>query len=463
MTKFEQALHSLFAFSASTRWIPCAGSMAYPANTADGGDAGEYADEGTAAHTLASDCLKNKTDAIEHLGRIIKGGKREFEVTEEFADHVQTYVDDVRRRSAGGYLMVEQRVSLEGVEGFDETNYGTSDAVIAMPGVIIDHDTGAIEDSWGVVEDLKFGQGERVYAWLPATATSLFVMDKWMGETDETIQVEPNYQLMMYALACLRDIELLVDRPKGIMIVISQPRVGSMSELWVPIAVLERFAIFAADAYKKAELAMGLGVEACEAHDAMVTGPLSSKFFSAGEKQCRWCKAATCRARDAKVREEVGADFDTIGDKPPKVPVSAPQLAKAMLAVPFIADWCNAVMAQAHGLVAAGTDIIGPDNKPYKFVEGKQGKRKWSDPKAAEAALLANLPREKVYTEVLITAPAVDKLFKKKAVRQTWEDVFKPLVKQAPGKPTLVMGSDPRAPFSPNAGADEFDVEEDDE
>ena len=437
-----ESVHSLFAFSASPRWIPCPGSMAYPANTADTGeDAGVYADEGTAAHTLAALCLKDKVPyAHMWVGKKITGGKREFEVTEEFADHVQTYVDDVRRRSIGGYLMVEQRVSLAGIEGFDESNYGTSDAVIA------------IKDQ-GVVADLKFGQGEKVYAWAPATKESLFVMDRWDVLNERMHPVEPNYQLMMYALACLRDISLLIDKPKGITIVINQPRVGILSELWVPIAVLERFAVFAADALKRAEFAMGLGVEASE----------KTGLFTPGEKQCRWCKAVSCKAREAKVREEVGADFDVIGTKPPVAPVDSKRIARALLAVPFVADWCNAVMAQAHALISAGTDIVGPDDKPYKFVEGKQGKRKWKNAKAAEEALLANLPREKVYKEVMITAPAAGKLLGKKATKQTWDDIFVPLIGQAPGKPTIALGSDPRPVFSPNAGADEFDVEEGDE
>lgn len=440
-TKLAEAIHSLFAFSASPRWIPCPGSMAYPENTAEGDDAGEYADEGTAAHTLASHCLKQKVEAASFIGQIIKAGKREFTITDEFADHVQTYVDDVRRRAMGGYLMVEQRVSLDGVEGFDESNYGTSDAIIA------------IKDT-GVVEDLKFGQGEKVYAWLPAYEGALFTVEAYLGDEDDSgTSVEPNYQLMMYALACLADIRLLIDEPKGVTIVINQPRLGMVSELWVPIAVLERFALFAADALKRAELAMGLGVKAVEAE--------ADKYLNPGEKQCRWCKAlARCPAAAKKAQEETAAGFDIIADNPPVVPVDAKHIAKAMLAVPFVAEWCRAVMAKANELVSAGTEIIGPDKKPYKFVEGDLGSRKWKNAKAAEEALLATLDRDKVYVEKMITAPAAAKLLKKKKTMETWTDIFEPLIGRAPGKPMLVLGSDPRPPYSPAADADEFDVEE---
>lgn len=456
MTK--QPEHSVFAFSASPRWIPCPGSMAYPENLEQGGDAGEYADEGTAAHTLASWVLKTKTQRCEdYIGQKIQAGKRVFEVTDEFADHVQTYVDDVQRRAIGGFLMVEQRVTLAGVEGFDESNYGTSDAVIARPQQGISTTT-----PYGVVCDLKFGQGEKVYAWQPAYDGALFTMDMYApnsssyGSYDEIITVEPNYQLMMYALACLADIRLLIDEPKGIMIVINQPRLGILSELWVPIAVLERFALFAAEALYKAKNAMALGVADVERQ--------ADKYLNPGEKQCRWCKAlARCPAAAKKAEEETAAGFDVITDEPPKVPTDAKRIARAMLAVPFVADWCRAVMARANEMVAGGQEIIGPDKKPYKFVEGDLGSRKWKNPKAAESLLLANLPREKVYVEKMITAPAAAKLLNKKATKEMWSDMFEPLIGRAPGKPILVLGSDERPPYSPVSEADEFDVEESDE
>lgn len=452
MTKLDEAIHSLFAFSASPRWIPCPGSMAYPENTAEGDDAGEYADEGTAAHTLASHCLKQKVEAASFIGQIIKAGKREFKITDEFADHVQTYVDDVRRRAMGGYMMIEQRVSLDGVEGFDESNYGTSDAVIAIEPRMIG------DNSYGVVEDLKFGQGEKVYAWLPAYDGALFTMEAYLGdENDANTLVEPNYQLMMYALACLADIQLLIDEPKGILIVINQPRLGMMSELWVPLAVLERFALFAAEALAKAQRAMTLGVKHVETD-------ITEGYLNPGEKQCRWCKAlARCPAAAKKAEEETAAGFDIIADNPPVVPVDTKHIARAMLAVPFVAEWCRAVMAKANELVGAGTEIIGPDKKPYKFVEGKSGSRAWKNAKLAEEALLANLPRDKVYIEKMITAPVAGKLLDKKATKQTWADIFEPLIGRAPGKPMLVLGSDPRPPYSPASDSDEFDVEETDE
>jgi Protein of unknown function (DUF2800) len=443
-------LHSVFAFSASPRWIPCAGSMAHPQNVAEDTDGGYYANEGTAAHTIAANILKhNRTPAV---GDVMTVGKDKITVTDEMLDHIATYIDDVQRRAIGGYLMVEQRVTLDGVEGFDKTNYGTSDVIIAMPA----HDG---RKAYGVVEDLKFGQGEKVYAWQFARPNAPFKMVMYLDSTDSA-EVEPNYQLMMYALAALADIRLLVDEPDHILIVINQPRLGILSELRVPIAVLERFAVFAGDALKKAEMAMGLGVEACEKADAInPTNP--HKFFTPGEKQCRWCNAPNCKARAAKVQAEVAADFDVIAANPPVVKTDAKAVAKAMLAVPFIMDWCNAVMVQANVMVSGGIEILGPDQKPYKFVEGQLGDRKWKKAAEAEMALLANLPPEQAYApRKILSAAKAAKLLDRKKTKELWNDVFAPLIGRAPGKPILVQGSDPRPPYTAASTPDEFDVEE---
>jgi hypothetical protein len=431
--------HAVHAFSAAPRWIPCPGSMAYPENTRDSGDGGFYANEGTAAHAVAARLLLEKNPRLPDA---LVAGKHTIELTDEFLTPVQTYVDDVKRRALGGYLHVEQKVSLEGVEGFTDANYGTSDVIIAMP-------ARGKAKAYGVVEDLKFGQGERVYAYTVAQPGAPFVFQIY-NEADEPINVEPNYQLMLYALAALRDIEMLVGEPEYILLVINQPRVSILSELRVPIAVLKRFAVFAFERYELSLTAMKHGSEARN---------FTKLYLNAGEKQCRWCQRGVCETRDLKVQEETASDFEVIEEKPPFAPTDPIRLAKAMRALPFIHDWAKAVMAKANEMVGAGIEVIGPDNKPYKFVEGDLGDRKWKDVAAAEAALMGLLDGDKIYKpKQLITAPAAEKLFKKQP--EVWKDIFKPMIGRAPGKPKLVMGSDPRPPFSGAAESDEFDTED---
>lgn len=452
--KPAESIHSLLAFSASPRWIPCPGSMAYPENTAEGVDGGFFANKGNASHEIASVCLKDKSEAIkaaDWIGKSMKIGNDTIEVDETMADHVQTYVDDVRRRAIGGYLMVEQRVSLADVEGFDETNYGTSDAVIAIEAVQYPL---SYTPAYGVVEDLKSGQGEKVYAWEYAKPDSPFTMtiyDVGITEGDIGIEVVPNYQLMMYALASLSTFEILVGRVAFVRIVINQPPLGSIQELDVPINVLERFALFAASAKDRAETALGLGVKAIEEYP--------KQWLKPGDKQCRWCRAqARCPALQAHLQDEIGAEFDVIDENfKPAVPVDVKRLARAYRVLPLLAEWSKAVAAKVREEVNAGSKVIGADGKPMKFVEGEQGGRKWSDEAKAEALLVGQLGPKAYAPQKILTAPAAGKLLDKRATKELWTDVFAPLIKRAPGSPVLALGSDPRPPFSGVADASEFE------
>ena len=61
--------HSRLGPSATTRWMPCPGSVAacadYPRET------NEFAAQGTAAHEMAEKCLRQDDDADKFLGEFI--------------------------------------------------------------------------------------------------------------------------------------------------------------------------------------------------------------------------------------------------------------------------------------------------------------------------------------------------------------------------------------------------------
>lgn len=419
--------------------------MTFPENLADG-DSSTYADEGTAAHELAAECLKRGVDATAHIGRVFTINKRDYEVTEEFANYVQVYLDDVRNRAAGGHLLVEQRVDLSDWLGPDQG--GTSDAVIAMP---IAYNV--------TIEDLKFGRGERVYAWVRATEKSRFtvsIIDPFSPADEEPqyIEVEPLFQLMLYGLGSLPLVDLLMDRIDTITLVIAQPRVDSISELTITAADMQRFAAFVKGA-----------IDDC--NQAMILEPNSPDhmfYLNPGEKQCRWCRAKTRCAKLAQhIQDEVQMDFEAVANdgQPhrPLVPTAdLDALGRAKLAIPLIQVWCQAVNAEVDRLVGEGEKVIGPDGKPYKFVKGKDGNRAWINEKDAEGALVGVLPADKAYApKKIITPSAAAKLLDKKATKETWKDMFEPLIRRPPGKPVLAMGSDSRAPYTKSAGAEEFE------
>lgn len=405
--------HSLFSPSAAHRWMACPGSMSFPENREQGGSS-TFADDGTATHAFAAEALDGHP---KEVGSLVEINSQEYVLDEERAIRVQGYVDDVRGRAIGGHLFVEKKIDLSDYLG--EGQGGTADAAIALPAKRL-----------GIIEDLKDGSGEKVWASYcvkPATATTPEVR-------------EPNPQLALYALGALPEFELFgpIDT---MLLVIYQPKLNHIDEFPISVADLLAFG-------ERAKLAVA------RAND-------SPPELNPGTKQCRWCRAKTrCQALAAFVEAETRSDFETIAATGASVPTGSPELAKAYEAVPLIEQWCRAVSAEMQRRVAAGESILGADGQAYKYVEGKEGARKWLNEEAAEAALLGQLPREKVYTQPkVITAPAAAKILDKKATKELWKDLFEPLIGKPRGQPIMVMGSDPRPPFTGEAKADDFEDE----
>jgi Protein of unknown function (DUF2800) len=398
--------HKLFAPSKSSMWIACPGSMAFPQNQNPDEGGSSYADDGSATHWFGSELLQHG-----HVTRLVTINGKEYILDEEREERVHGYVDDVRRRAIGGYLFVEQFVDLSHILGPDQG--GTTDVAIALP-----------SKRMGIIEDLKDGAGEKVYA---------------------SHQGEPNPQLALYALGMLPSFELFgpIDE---VLLVIYQPKLNHIDEFSI---TREALLAFGAKAKAAVELAGA----------AMVAGPDSlttAGYLNPGEKQCRWCRAkANCPGLAQFVADEVRLEFDDASGST-IVARDTKNLAKHYQSVPLIEDWCRAVKVELQKLVAEGEQVIGPDGKPYKFVEGKEGARKWTDENAATAALVGQLG-PKAYTEPkLLTAPSAAKLLDKAKTKALWKDIFEPLISRPRGQPILTVGSDPRPPVSGVATAEDF-------
>ena len=414
------AQHYFFSPSKSEMWLHCYGAMAMPENQAEGGSS-TFADDGTASHTWGAQCLIQGMDAESLLGESMTINGKEYVLDDERSHYIQAYLDDVRRRAFGGQLFVEYRVDL--AEWIGEGGSGTCDAGIYVP-----------QHEMIIVEDLKYGQGDKVSA------------SYAISQGNDTRR--PNPQLALYALGLLADLALLGPVSR-VLLVVSQPRLGHIDEFEMTVPEL---------------LAFGEKVKAAiaENNEALLLGqsdPDLQLYLTPGEKTCKWCRAKTNCPKLAKfVSEQVKLDFDTVDvDPPPVAPTDPGQLGKAMAAVGLIEGWCRAVRTEVFRLLTQNVEVIGPDGKPYKFVEGKSGKREWTDLEKAEALLLGRFPPEKVYEpRKIITAPKADKLFKK-AQRQEWDEVFSQYVAKRPGKVSVALGSDPRPVYSGAAEAEEFD------
>ena len=384
--------------------MACPGSTVLEADYPD--TSSVYADEGTAAHTLASWVLEGGLPADTYIGGEIKVGERSFTVSEDMAAYVQDYAKLVCEYAEGGTLMVEQRVPIGHLTG-EEGATGTSDAVIVKRNELI-------------VVDLKYGMGVRVDG-------------------------EDNPQLQMYALGALEEFGILGDF-EIVTMVIHMPRLNHVSEWSIPVAQL---------------LAFGdeVTVSANIAHDAQDVLAKNDKldwmYLNPGEKQCRFCKAkATCPALRAEMADVVHdtATLDDFAELLPHTPDSQTgdnYLSIAMAKVGLVEDWCKAIRAEVERRLLMGKQVEG-----FKLVEGKRGNRKWVDPKAVESLFKSfRLRQDEAYDFSLISPTTAEKVFKENPKR--WAKVQEHIT-QSTGKASVAPATDKRPALDVQSVADDF-------
>jgi hypothetical protein len=379
----------------------------------------EYADEGTAAHFLASECLKSGAHPSVYLGRKIvvdalgnavfyahddRPAGVHFEVDADMAGHVNHYVQAVRGQ--GGEMLVEQSLPIAWMTG-EESASGTADAVVFKGGEL-------------QVHDLKYGMGERVLA-------------------------ENNPQLQIYGLAALEEYSMLGDFT-SLRLFIHQPRVTPTPSEWLfPIEGWSDFADkVKARAYHALQVLRG------EHPDAVV------HHLRPAEAACRWCKAkADCPALSRLVQDTVGAelmDLDTLEQATSLAAADPESLSVKLTAVPLIETWCKAVRAEAERALFAGEIVPG-----YKVVQGKRGNRAWADATQAETVLKGmRLKVEEMYNLKLISPTTAEKLSKVGTIGpRQWKKVQE-LIVQPEGKPSVAPETDPRPPISVHVASEDL-------
>jgi len=119
-----------------------------------------------------------------------------------------------------------------------------------------------------------------------------------------------------------------------------------------------------------------------------------------------------------------------------------------------------AVRGEVERMVAGGMTIEGPDGLAMKIVEGKKGNRAWAegleDKIAGLLSGMAGVGPDKAFKPRQVITPSVaDKMLGKKR-KAEFEAVLLPYVRQAPGKPKIALGSDPRPPYEGAATESDF-------
>lgn len=431
--------HAVHSPSGAKKRHTCPGSLAMEAGLPNEGN--DYTDEGTAAHALASMCLKENSHPSGYLGRILtiingvyvenptEAGAtdtvRTYTVDVEMAGKVNVYVQSVRKFAEGNTLDVEQALPIGHVSG-EEGATGTGDAIIVTA------DYKELQ-----AHDLKYGMGVEVSA------------------------VE-NPQGLYYLSGALElhraEFEAIGEMPERFRFVIHQPRLDHLSEWSCTYDELMAWQAKARKAEDYARTALAQKESWIHTEDPPVLVP--------GEH----CKSAFCRARascpalDKFVTRSVQCDFPVMltmkkADVAALIPKDLTELGAKYAVLDIVADWVKQVRARCEGV------LFDSNNAPevqqalgLKIVQGKKGNRSWSSAEDAIALLKKmRMKTEEIFDLSVKSPPALEKQLAETPKR--WQRILDAkLITQPDGKPSVAPLDDKRPALDITPKADAFEV-----
>lgn len=394
MSSHADRAHNAWSASATSRRAYCLGSLVMEAQVEGEDNETIHAARGTAAHTVAEKCLRDGSDAIEHLGLVVKTKKFEIEVDEELVNSAQVFIDYVRGRLAkykaetgrdDAVLVIEQKFSLNEL-GTPFDAGGTGDAVMYFP-------------AWRLLEiaDLKNGRG--------------YVSEK------------ENMQLRSYATgALLANPQHEVDE---VWSTIVQPRLPGHNPVRTePISTGELIS-WTAELLGTMQKAKQAEVEFYQAGaNSVLMDEWVDKWLKPGN--CTFCKRdGNCPKQRAEALAVAGVWFEPdtgeakIGNQP--ADMSPEKLAETLNLLDMLEGFVSAVRAYAHSQAENGVEIPG-----YQLVE-KIGNRKWKDEDALAVSLLSpdvGLTEDEIYDRKLRSVAQLEKVLgakRKGLIEHLWE------------------------------------------
>ena len=381
--------HSALGPSGAHRWLECPGSVNAEAIIRRANPSSDtssvYAAEGTRAHDLAERLLLNP-DLPE------PGDEIDTMDDVDMLRHCLRYRDYCLNLSPGDEYWVEQRVKMPRVH---KDCYGTADFAVYCPEYRHLH-----------IVDLKYGQGERVEV-------------KW------------NPQALLYAEGTRQYLysEHRI-KPKYFTVHIFQPRAMHA----------ENIASFQLTNTQLDDWVSNAHVKALETQ-------IDTETFNPGDKQCRWCLAAPCKARAAQMDAVFADYFDDLDEdiedvtsalKRHDFEISDEDLSQWLQKIGTVKSFVAQLEALAYSRAMDRTKIPG-----FKLVEGRGSYH-------ADVEALEFILGDRVYKNPEIRSKTD---LQKELGSRLFNKLVKPCYKRSPGKPTLVAESDPRRPWDANADA----------
>ncbi len=301
----------------------------------------EHAAEGTAAHWVREECLRNDRDVHEFIGTTIAADGYVTEVQPDWVIFLQPGIDRIREE--GGKRFIETRCSLD---AWAPGESGTVDCGIITPDLII-------------IDDLKFGRGVSVPA-------------------------EHNGSLMQYALGFWDQIARHETDASDFLLRIDQPRNGGTSEWRCTLADLLRFA---EDEWIPA-------LHESRQPDAPLRASVDGCHF------CRAAVNAGCPELHRFVQELIGLDAsETDLSREPEMPdvdqLTAERRSHIIKHQKMVEKWLKSI----HGLQLSKA-LAGEDTPGFKPV-ATEGNRTWRDEKEAEAFFSGRVPKRDLYSQKL--------------------------------------------------------------